>query len=322
MKKLKLNCFIATAFDKSDVDNIYKNVIVPVLKKYSIKSLRVDKIEHNDDIDDKIFALLNESDFCLADLTYARPSVYYEAGYAFGSSRSVIYTARKDHFKPKINDPDGLLRIHFDLQMKNIIPWSLDDKTFKKKLDNRIRKVILPIIKKKNELQSVKEGEVVFGKYSLLEKTDIVIKKAKNIFKAKGYSFTKPKPGSVVSGKSFTCSKKNKKGITKIYFFVDPAVTKKDLDYFNTFYEYHFDSKEENLNNIHILFNTFRSVSKTRIMESLTKFNQVDPKTYYCQQIKYSDSKPQNIYIHFIDNIKSEIDYLMNFRSIIKNIYF
>jgi nucleoside 2-deoxyribosyltransferase len=49
-----------------------------------IEPLRVDQIEHNDDIDDKIIELIKKCDFCIADLTYARPSVYYEAGYVYG----------------------------------------------------------------------------------------------------------------------------------------------------------------------------------------------------------------------------------------------
>jgi len=43
-----------------------------------IKPYRVDIIEHNDDIDNKIIELILKCDICIADLTYSRPSVYYE----------------------------------------------------------------------------------------------------------------------------------------------------------------------------------------------------------------------------------------------------
>ena len=76
----ELRCFIASAFEKNDVDTIFTKVVQPVLSKKGIISLRVDRVEHNDDIDDKILELIKECDFCIADLTYARPSVYYEAG--------------------------------------------------------------------------------------------------------------------------------------------------------------------------------------------------------------------------------------------------
>ena len=124
VRTMPLKCFVASAFDRPDVDEVFTKVLVPLLRKLGIRPLRVDRVEHNDDIDDKIFALLDESDFCIADLSYARPSVYYEAGYAAGKGKPVIYLARRDHFKAKQNDPNGNFRVHFDLQMKNIIPWS------------------------------------------------------------------------------------------------------------------------------------------------------------------------------------------------------
>ena len=67
---------MACAFGKEDVDEIYKNAILPVLKSMEIKPYRVDLIEHNDDIDDKIIELILKCDICIADLTYSRPSAY------------------------------------------------------------------------------------------------------------------------------------------------------------------------------------------------------------------------------------------------------
>ncbi|MFZ5432688.1 MAG: hypothetical protein ACOZB3_02840 [Calditrichota bacterium] len=140
----KLNCFVACAFGHDDVDEFSKNNIEPILKTKNIKLLRVDRINHNKDIDDKIIELINECDFCIADLTYARPSVYYEAGRVHGLNKPVIFTARKDHFKDKPDDIHGNLRVHFDLQMKNIVSWP--NKSFKKKLRSRIDLICRPII--------------------------------------------------------------------------------------------------------------------------------------------------------------------------------
>jgi nucleoside 2-deoxyribosyltransferase len=111
-------CFVASAFDQKDVDAIYDEAIRPALRELKIRCTRVDRVEHNDDIDDKIFALMNAADFCIADLTYARPSVYYEAGYMFGCRKPVIYISRNDHFHTRASDPHGNLRLHFDLQNK------------------------------------------------------------------------------------------------------------------------------------------------------------------------------------------------------------
>ena len=53
-----MKCFIASAFDHADVDAIFNKAITPVLGELKIKKLRVDRVEHNDDIDDKIFSLI------------------------------------------------------------------------------------------------------------------------------------------------------------------------------------------------------------------------------------------------------------------------
>ncbi|GAH80992.1 unnamed protein product, partial [marine sediment metagenome] len=65
----KISCFVACAFGKDDVDEIYENAILPVLKSMEIKPYRVDQIEHNDDIDNKIIELISKCDICIADLT-------------------------------------------------------------------------------------------------------------------------------------------------------------------------------------------------------------------------------------------------------------
>src|SRR5260370_6071851 len=118
----RLRCFVAMAFDKPDTDEIFGG-IDETLNAMGIKAVRVDRIEHNDDIDNRLISELESADFVLADLTYSRPSVYFEAGYA-QRKVPVIYTVRRDHLRPTLGDEHGNLRVHFDLQMKNIIPWT------------------------------------------------------------------------------------------------------------------------------------------------------------------------------------------------------
>ena len=73
----------------------------------------VDRIEHNDNIDTRIISQTEAADLVIADLTYARPSVYFEAGYA-QRAIPVIFTARSDHFTERDNDPNGNRHVHFD----------------------------------------------------------------------------------------------------------------------------------------------------------------------------------------------------------------
>ncbi|MDZ7794931.1 MAG: hypothetical protein U5P10_14935 [Spirochaetia bacterium] len=95
LTSLQLHCFIASAFGYSDIDQIYDNGITKALSNLNIIPHRVDRENHNDDIDDKIIELLNTCDICIADLTYSRPSVYYEAGYFKGLGKQVIFTVRR-----------------------------------------------------------------------------------------------------------------------------------------------------------------------------------------------------------------------------------
>lgn len=148
-KANKPKCFVAMAFDHDDTDKLYDLSIRPVLQKLSVTPIIINRREDNRDINNQIIEQLDECDFCITDLTYARPSVYFEAGYA-QQRIEVIYTVRADHLKP--NQPDDL-RVHFDLQMKPLIKWSKsDDVTFRSKLKKRLLHTALKAWNLKNSL--------------------------------------------------------------------------------------------------------------------------------------------------------------------------
>jgi nucleoside 2-deoxyribosyltransferase len=181
-------CFVASAFDRKDVDTIYDNAIRPTLRELKIRCTRVDRVEHNDDIDDKIFALMKAADFCIADLTYARPSVYYEAGYIFGCKKPVIYISRSDHFHGSALDRHGNLRVHFDLQMKNIIPWTEPSKAFAARLKRRISTVVAPLLKAQNARQEELRVEAAFANQSISVQLALLRRFACEAFEAGGFS--------------------------------------------------------------------------------------------------------------------------------------
>lgn len=167
---MRLKCFIASAFNYSDVDDIFDNSIVPVAKELRITLLRVDRVEHNEDIDDKIISLMHESHFCIADLSYARPSVYFESGFIAGLGKPVVYICRNDHFKQRPDDPYGNFRVHFDLQMKNIITWTKPNKTFQERLRSRLKHLQKPILKQFVQQDKVRMENNEFQKLSTSDK--------------------------------------------------------------------------------------------------------------------------------------------------------
>lgn len=152
MKKKILKCFVAMRIGEKDTDAAYKKLVRPALSQIGIEARHVDDEEHNEDIDNRIIKLLNQRDLVIADLTYARPSVYFEAGYAEAKDKPVVYTCRRDHFRGLRHELYGELKIHFDLQMKNIIPWTgPEDRAFAKRLKKRVNKVIRPILAERSQ---------------------------------------------------------------------------------------------------------------------------------------------------------------------------
>ena len=75
--------------------------------------VRVDRERHNDDITDRILAGIRAAQFLIADFTFQRPGVYYEAGFAQGLGRTVIRTCR---------DVD-LDNLHFDTRQFFHLKW-------------------------------------------------------------------------------------------------------------------------------------------------------------------------------------------------------
>lgn len=184
---MKPRCFVAMALGRDDTDQIYDRVIVPVLRKKGTVPIRIDRVDFNDDIDDRIIAELDRCDLLVADLTYARPSVYYEAGYA-QARVPVIYTCREDHFSNQPDDPYGNRRVHFDVQMKNIVTWAgPGDKRFGENLNRRLSKVLRPII---SNIEEARKSQIEFKNFSRLpvkERVDRVLQSSVKRCRRRGF---------------------------------------------------------------------------------------------------------------------------------------
>lgn len=168
---MPLECFIAMAFGKADTDAVYNRAIAPILRRRGVRPFRVDRSVRNEDIDDQILAGLHRCDLVIADLTYARPSVYFEAGVAHGRRVPVIFTSRSDHLRQRPDDLHGNFRIHFDLQMKPIITWrTIEDSRFSRRLNSRLRHVIRPLLKRKQATVLDERRAAAFALLPLQEK--------------------------------------------------------------------------------------------------------------------------------------------------------
>jgi len=120
--------FVAMWFDKS-MNDYYKNGIKKAVEAAGYIPVRIDLQDFNEKICDEIIAKIKRSKFLIADFSELRSGVFFEAGFAKGLGREVIFTVRKA-------DVDRL-REHFDTrQYKHIVYDSPED--LHKQLYNRI----------------------------------------------------------------------------------------------------------------------------------------------------------------------------------------
>jgi nucleoside 2-deoxyribosyltransferase len=161
-------CFVAMWFSP-EVQTVYDQAIKTAIEfieegqtESRFKAVKIDDVEHINDINDEIIATIRRSRFMVCDLTGYRGGVYFEAGFAYGLGLPVIYTCRKDwSSEDKLRDKDGNVietlkdgsgreirvkkeGVHFDLAHRNRIEWE-ENKLgeFRKALENRIKAVIV-----------------------------------------------------------------------------------------------------------------------------------------------------------------------------------
>lgn len=110
-------------FEGADVRRFYEEAILPSVADHKLIAKPVDKTEGLESISTRILNMIDEAPFVIADLTYERPNCYFEAGYALGKGKPVLFTARLDHDPRKLPRKDGDPRVHFDVDAHNITYW-------------------------------------------------------------------------------------------------------------------------------------------------------------------------------------------------------
>lgn len=111
--------FMAMKFGDDDLDAMYKNVFVPAVKQTGFNLTRLDTTAKAGLIDDHLRVAIITSRLILADLTHGNFGAYWEAGYAEGKDKPVIYTCRKDVFEEKST--------HFDTNHHTHVMWDPTD---------------------------------------------------------------------------------------------------------------------------------------------------------------------------------------------------
>jgi nucleoside 2-deoxyribosyltransferase len=152
--------FVAMWFDER-MRSAFDSAISPALVETGYEPYRIDFAHHSRRIDDEIISQIRRSRVVVADATGARPSVYYEAGFAEALGIPVIwccnktwraYTIDPKQMAPEMTAPPQCIEcgwfdcVAFDTNHLSFVLWE-DEAGLKEKLTNRIRGLGLDIAK-------------------------------------------------------------------------------------------------------------------------------------------------------------------------------
>ena len=112
--------FMAMKFGDSQLDSVFNDVFKQSAKQAGFDLFALNEVLRAGLIDDRLRVEIQASDFLIADLTHDNNGAYWEAGYAEGMGKPVIYTCEKLKFKSKKTT-------HFDANHHLTVLWDRAD---------------------------------------------------------------------------------------------------------------------------------------------------------------------------------------------------
>jgi hypothetical protein len=113
------HAFMAMQFGEPGLDSVVQEYFLPAVKSAGFDLRRVIDNQGAGLIDDQMRVAIRTSRFVVCDLTHGNRGAYWEAGFAEGLGKPVIYTCRAEEF----HSMDPAKRPHFDTGHLNTIPW-------------------------------------------------------------------------------------------------------------------------------------------------------------------------------------------------------
>ncbi len=111
--------FIAMKFGDSNLDSFVRDVVKSATKEIGYDLVDLRDISRAGIIDNIMRAQIRGAAFIITDLTHDNSGAYWEAGYAEGLGKPVIYICEKTKFEDAST--------HFDTNHCTTVPWSQDD---------------------------------------------------------------------------------------------------------------------------------------------------------------------------------------------------
>lgn len=111
--------FMAMKFDKS-LDEMYSK-FQKAVEQTGFQLNRLDEFAEPGLIDVRMYQRIKTCKFVIADLTHGNQGAYWEAGYAAGLGKKVIYTCQKSVFDADKTKENKV--IHFDVNHHQMVLW-------------------------------------------------------------------------------------------------------------------------------------------------------------------------------------------------------
>ncbi len=114
--------FMAMKFGDDELTRVFQECFRVAAQRAGFNLMKLDDEPRAGLIDDRLRVEIRTSRFVIADLSHANKGAYWEAGFAEGLGRPVIYTCRDS----VMNHTNKDMRPHFDTNHHLIIVWSPD----------------------------------------------------------------------------------------------------------------------------------------------------------------------------------------------------
>ncbi|MEN6578811.1 MAG: hypothetical protein ABFD90_20880 [Phycisphaerales bacterium] len=113
--------FMAMEYGHSDLDGLFQDVLKPAVKQTGFDLFILPEKPKAGLIDNRLRMEIQTSRFLIADLTHENAGAYWEAGYAEGLGKPVIYTCEKNKFET--------CKTHFDTNHHLTLQWDSNGST-------------------------------------------------------------------------------------------------------------------------------------------------------------------------------------------------
>jgi hypothetical protein len=122
LRKTKVSsrdAFMAMKFGDAELNQFLNEVIRPSVTKTGFRLMKLDDEPKAGLIDDRMRLQIKSSRFLLADLSHGNKGAYWEAGYAEGLGKPVIYLCKQAVFDDEKSRP------HFDTNHHLTVTWDI-----------------------------------------------------------------------------------------------------------------------------------------------------------------------------------------------------